>query len=69
MLRQSVGAVASGRKCARCAAEVPGGARFCGACGLDLGAEAPCAKCGTRLPAHAQFCLACGERVGGEVRP
>jgi class 3 adenylate cyclase/tetratricopeptide (TPR) repeat protein len=44
--------------CARCDAENPPGARFCGACGASF--EAACPHCGTALQAGRRFCTGCG---------
>ena len=44
--------------CARCQAENPDGARFCGQCGGALAAS--CAGCGATNPAENRFCGQCG---------
>ncbi len=47
--------------CPSCGAPRVDGARFCPACGADLGET--CAACGAALPADAVFCPACGQAV------
>ncbi|MCZ6785477.1 MAG: AAA family ATPase [Proteobacteria bacterium] len=45
--------------CTSCQSENPPDARFCMACGRELGRA--CASCGSALPSEARFCLRCGE--------
>jgi len=52
--------------CAKCSAELPEGAKFCGECGTPV-AAAPkpfCAGCGTELHG-AKFCPQCGKAAAG----
>jgi hypothetical protein len=46
--------------CPRCGPRPEPDARFCSACGLDLGGT--CASCRAALPAGARFCPTCGEQ-------
>jgi class 3 adenylate cyclase/tetratricopeptide (TPR) repeat protein len=48
--------------CARCDAENPPDARFCGACGASR--DAVCSQCGTVLQAGRRFCTDCGFDLG-----
>jgi eukaryotic-like serine/threonine-protein kinase len=50
-------------KCPKCAAELPDGARFCGACGQSLIAERKCPHCGHINPMEFKFCLKCGQSL------
>jgi class 3 adenylate cyclase/tetratricopeptide (TPR) repeat protein len=52
-------------RCARCRAENPPGARFCGACGAALGTA--CQACGAALADGQRFCSACGAPAGGRA--
>ena len=51
--------------CARCQAEIPSGARFCAACGAQVGA--PCPHCGTPVFGEQRFCTGCGSDVGASA--
>ncbi len=46
--------------CARCAATLTAGARYCAACGAAVGG---CPACGALVPADARFCASCGRAV------
>lgn len=50
--------------CANCGGALPGGARFCPACGTSV-AHSTCAACRQPLPAGARFCPACGAAQAG----
>ena len=53
--------------CARCNADNPPGARFCGACGASL--DTACPHCGTALLAGQRFCTGCGHDFAPPVKP
>lgn len=50
-------------KCKKCGAEVPSGARFCGACGAVQ--ERRCIRCGGKIAPDALFCKTCGAAQDG----
>ncbi len=50
-------------KCAKCGAEVPGGAKFCPGCGDKVAVAQHCTNCGTVLPPGARFCADCGTKL------
>ena len=52
-----------GTMCAQCGNAVPGGARFCPACGSPVNLAKFCVNCGEKLDAAAKFCPACGTKV------
>ena len=45
--------------CTSCGEDLPGGARFCFACGAEQTAPG-CPSCGEALVPGARFCFACG---------
>ncbi len=48
-------------RCARCSAEVPDGARFCGRCGAAQPRRCP--SCGAATRPEVPFCTACGAPI------
>jgi class 3 adenylate cyclase/tetratricopeptide (TPR) repeat protein/energy-coupling factor transporter ATP-binding protein EcfA2 len=48
-------------RCPSCKADIPGGSKFCLACGAALLGRCP--TCGNPNPASAKFCLECGHRL------
>jgi eukaryotic-like serine/threonine-protein kinase len=50
-------------KCAKCQAELPDNAKFCGVCGRSLKAERVCPRCNQANPQDFQFCLHCGNSL------
>lgn len=70
------GAAPVGVTCPRCNFAYPTGTRFCGKCGIPIGAasldwKAPkpvevfCKTCGTSYPATTKFCGRCGTSING----
>jgi class 3 adenylate cyclase/tetratricopeptide (TPR) repeat protein len=55
-------------RCARCAHDNPDGARFCGACGADLG-PAACPRCGAARALDQRYCNACGQDLEEPAQP
>ena len=49
--------------CPKCGTENVGAARFCGECGIALGAAVECADCGTANPVGQKFCNGCGRAL------
>lgn len=52
------------KKCLKCGAAIPDGAKFCMGCGSALPDERLCEKCGALVPEGAQFCAECGAAIG-----
>lgn len=52
-------------RCKKCGAEVPLGARFCGACGALQ--DRRCIRCGEPLSPDARFCKKCGAAQDGST--
>ena len=52
-------------RCKKCGAEVPPGARFCGACGALQ--DRRCIRCGEPLSPDARFCKKCGAAQDGSL--
>lgn len=51
--------------CPGCRAEIEAGARFCGECGLQLGATCP--GCGEPVPEGKNFCRSCGTAIANRA--
>ncbi|HUO71756.1 MAG TPA: adenylate/guanylate cyclase domain-containing protein [Solirubrobacteraceae bacterium] len=55
-------------RCPECAADIPDGMRFCGACGSEIGLR--CASCGTPAAVPDQrFCGTCGAALSAVLTP
>jgi ribosomal protein L40E len=70
--RQELQQLKGVKSCAKCGAEIPVTAAFCGICGAPAESAPPaaeplprkfCANCGAEVEAGAAFCLSCGQRV------
>lgn len=65
----AAGAEGSTRACPKCGEAVAADARFCMACGGEVGAPEPdlqpCAHCVAEIPAGARYCPFCGGPAGG----
>ncbi len=55
--------------CPKCNAQVPQGAKFCGACGNAMPAGATCPKCSAAVAPGAKFCGECGTAMASSTCP